>query len=90
MHQRLGRLGSHGVKHINPRQRICSILKHGRRSRHPMRCMIGASSQPPPDDDEVPYSTLHEDEEQFVVTGVVSGVVSTIEPNQAEVGSILG
>lgn len=40
-------------------------------------------------EENLPYSTLHEDDEQFVVKGVVSGVVSTVEPSQAEVRILL-
>ena len=75
------------------RQRLYSVQNHRRNGLAllPVMCLLpgsGASSHRQAGDD-VPYSTLHEDDEQFVVnSGVVSGVVSTIEPNQAEVSAM--
>ena len=46
-----------------------------------------ASSSPASLHGDLPYSALHEDEpeEAFVVSGLVSGVVSPVEPSQVEV-----
>ena len=70
------------------RRRASPVLRSSQPSDHDQVMSSARSSQHDQGmDNALTYSTLMEDidSEEFVVQGVVTGVVSSIEPNQAEV-----